>query len=86
MNYYRKFLKIIDVQPQNNSRDKLWQKSKNLVKSASFYHLRMGDIHTLVATLSVNMEFRGVGFNLLTISLWKIDSYQFSTISPKINK
>ena len=42
-----------------------------------------GDIHTHIATLSDNVTLRTVGVNLLTISLWHTDSYQFFIISPK---
>ena len=45
-----------------------------------------GDIRTHVATHIVNKTLKEWGFDLLTLSLWQIDSYQFSIIFSKNNK
>ena len=43
-----------------------------------------GDIHTHVVAFGVKLALRcRWGFNLLTLSLWYIDSYQFSIGSPE---
>ena len=44
-----------------------------------------GDIHSHVPMLSVDMKLREE-FNALLLSLWQIDSYLFSLISPKIKQ